>query len=1364
MQSDNRGLKPPASIGPYRLDRLLGSGGMGAVWRAWDERLQRWVALKQIRADAALHHGRERLWREARAVARLNHPAIVHIYDILEGADDDWIVMELIQGKTIRRVLEEESAIPPARAVELCRDIAEGLAEAHAQGILHRDLKATNVVVTVSGRAKILDFGLAKEMPREGILDEDRDLTITLTGNVLGTCYAMSPEQVLGRALDERSDLFSLGSLLYEMLAGRMPFRAETPALSLARVVEHDPAPIQQLRPEVPPEVCELVDWLLRKEPEDRPASASEVLAALKALQPPLQTAADSASGWQRPGTPALRADEPTLVTLAEGPGRMADRPATAGEPRQSGGEWRTVTVVCCGLIQLDRSPGETSTLAIEALSEAAATFEGLGREIGRELSGSLGASLNRKLWLCFGYPLAHEDDAERAVRAARELQERFAAVLGPACRLAIRAGIHTGPAVVVTRPSAGPSLQPGDTFDIAAAIQGQMTAGRIGISAASRRLLGRKYSTFPLSAVHVEDLDATIDAYELGSPLEHGTGEHGLPLPLVNRDAEIHILLDRFRLASSGSGQAVLIAGEAGIGKSRLVQALAERLSAEAPVWLTAYGSAFAQNTPLSPVIQLLSQAMYAAEALPEDRLRRLEEILDDYGLPRFDHAPLLGALLTLPVEGRYPPLVLSPEARRKRTLSAVVALLGAMAERHPVVLVVEDLHWIDPSSLELLDLLLGEIASLPLLLVATFRPELTPPWRHQTSVTQLNLAGLSEGHAAQLVQQMAEGKELPAEVRREIVVRTDGIPLFLEELTKAVSEASEAAETEAPLREPSAIPFTLGSSLLARLDRLGEAKAVAQLAAVIGRTFTLEQLEALSWVKGAALRNALSHLLQAEIVHRRGPAQGMRYIFKHALIQDAAYLSLLASDRQQIHRRIAQVLQTDLPGMAEAEPELVAHHCERGGLTLEAIGCLETAGHRAMQRLAKLEAVRHLSRALDLLLGLPVAPELRGRELALRSTLAPALAALKGWGSSEIAVNAERCVALCRELGERRGLIPAIGAVWAYHLMRGDRRPSLELAAEIGRLAETPAEVVTGRAVQLMTTFYGGRFVETLDLAEQAVALHDPALYPEIARTVGEQTILLSFNYRIWTLWILGRPDEAVRAWGEATSTVEALRSPPLLLAYKLLFEMILWHHLRNPERVEQASRRMMDLSREQEFAMFYALAHCGTGWVACQHGDLEGGAAQIRTGLDLYEATGSRLSWGYYVSYLIEAHLASGRLDEGLAISRELLARSETRLDIYYDAELHRLEGELLRASGDVRAAETSFLKALEIARGPEARGFELRAATSLGRLLAEQGRAGEVLPVLATAIEAFHDDGLKTRDLQEARQLLDRLSPD
>lgn len=1321
---------------------------MGTVWRAWDERLRRHVAIKQVRRDRA-GQGGERLRREARAAARISHPAIVHVYDLLEGDGADWIVMELVSGQSFRQLLDREGRLEVGQALQLGREIAEGLAEAHAHGILHRDLKAANVMVTASGRAKILDFGLAKELRGEGAGTAGSDLSLSIPGAVLGTPFAMSPEQALGHDLDARSDLFSFGSLLYEALTGGAPFRAADVRASLARVLSFRPRPLQEVRPDVPQGLSHLIERLLAKEPAERPASAGEVceiLASLAAQHPPGSpgsTAKPFVDG--KPPAEAPTLEEPPTVAGGHG----------AGSGSAVGGERRTVTVVCCNLV---RSEGAGS-LDLEVLSDSMATFERIARAVCQELSGHLGAVLSHMLWIYFGYPAGHEDDALRAVRAARELMARARQSGLLRQGLALRFGIHTGPAVVWIRPGQEDRLQLGETLDLAMGIQGAAPLNSIAVSTLSRRLLTRGYATRVLPPAHLADLEEPVEIYEVGDPLEAGERESGPVSPLINREAELQILLDRFRLARSGSGQAALITGEAGIGKSRLIRALSERAAAEAPVWLAAHGSAFTQNTPLSPVIHLLERALFTAEdgeeGAAEERLRRLEEVLDEHGLPRPDSAPLLGALLSLPVEERYPPLLLSPEAQRKRTLAAILAFLGAMAERHPMVLVVEDLHWIDPSTLELLDLLLGELPMLPLLLVATFRPEFAAPWRHQTAITQLSLSGLSEAHARQLVAQVAEGTGLPAEMHREIVVRTDGIPLFVEELTKAVLEAG------APLREPAGIPFTLGAPLLARLDRLGDAKGVAQLASVLGRTFSLELLEALSWIKGAALSSALGRLVQAEILYRRGPAQGVRYMFKHALIQDAAYLSLLASDRQQLHRRLAGLLQEEFPAVAGAEPELMAHHCERGGLTVEAVDYLLEAGLRATQRSAQLEAMSHLNRGLDLLRDLPSAPELLERELALRSMLLTVLEAIRGWADPEVAGNAERCAALCRELGESASLIPALSSLWAYHLMRGDRQPVIDLAEEIARLAETPAQVYMGSSTRAYAAYYSGRFAEAQALSEQAAKLYEPGILPELA-IYGDDAILMPHLMQAWALWSLGEPERAVRQSDTVLAIVETLRSP-FAFGMALFFEMGQLRDLRarDPERLEDVAERLMKLAGEQEFALLYAAAHCGKGWAVCQRGDPEGGAALIQTGIDLYAATGARLAMGYWSSYLIEAYLEAGRFAEGLAVTRESLALSETRLDVNGDAELFRLEGELLRASGDSRAAEAAFWKALGLARAQGARDFELRIATSLGRLLEEQGRAGEASPVLAAVYSTFRE-GFEMRDLTEARELMERLA--
>ena len=1340
----------PARIGPYRLEELLGSGGMGAVWRAWDDRLRRSVAIKQVRTDAGMPNLRERLRREARAAAGLNHPAIVHVYDIFEDDEGDWIVMELAEGRTLRRQLDEEGPLHPLTAARLGREVAEGLAEAHAHGILHRDLKTSNVIVTRAGHAKILDFGVAKLLPQEG---QAHEATLSVAGTILGTCYAMSPEQVLGRPLDGRSDLFSLGCLLYEALTDVVPFQGETNAQSLALVLNFQPRALHRSHPGVPQALSEIVARLLEKDPRDRLQSAAETAAALAALEA-LLTRSGAASGREvaRPvpgGSTLVTADERPPQLGPRGDGRLS-----GSSGRRKSAERRTVTVVCCSLLGTAEASGEKSGVGLEALSEAMVAFEGLAREVCDELEGHLGSVLGHLLWLYFGYPQAHEDDAQRAVRAVQELRARIEQhrPFFPA-GLKLRVAIHSGPAVVLTRPGEQDLLQFSDTLDVAMGIQSLTPAGGVVVSAAVQRLLARSFITRALPDIRLPGAEAPTRVFEVTEPVGPQQRESGPFSHLVGREKELGFLVDRFGQVRSGAGQAVMIAGDAGIGKSRLLQGLRERLAPENPVWLVGYGSAYTQNTPLACIVELLERTVFdASDSSPEQKLARLEEFLGRHGLPLAENVPLFGRLLAVATEGRYPPLLLSPEAQRRNTLAALLALLAAIAERHPVVFVVEDLHWVDPSTLELLDLLLHEVPHLPLLLVATFRPEFTAPWSLRAHLTQLGLSPLTGEEAARLVDGVAAGREIPDEVRRQILARTDGIPLFLEELTKAVLEAeSSGAQLD--------VPSTLSGSLMARLDRLGSAKEAAQLASVIGRTFFIELLAAVSEIDEASLQQGLDELLAAEIVYRRGLPPRARYIFKHALIQDAAYLSLLANQRQQVHQKIARVLKEQFPKVAETEPEVLAHHCERAGLVAEAAGHLLAAGALALQRSAYREAVSHCRRGIEMLARLPESRERLQQELALRSTYGVALLPISGFAAEEVERNADRCRILCGELEDTPRLVPSLYVLWTYHVLRGNRQPVQELADEIARLASGSVQTYIGCSARLHATFYGGRFDDTLALTEQAMALHPPNLLPEFTQNFGDESSILPYVYNFWTLWILGRPDAAVRSRDHLMAAVEAIPSPHML-AMALLFEMILWHELRDVEKVYQVAERLNLLAGEQQFPLFQALGKCGSGWVWLHRGDAVRALQECREGLDFHQLIGARLPRSYWSSYLLEAQLAAGRLEEGLALIDEGLTASQTQLDVFFDAELHRLRGEFLLKAGDSAEAEAAFRQGLEIARAQGGRAFELRAAASLARLLRQQGRGGEALPLLAGVYQAY-TEGLSTRDLVEARQLLDEL---
>jgi class 3 adenylate cyclase len=516
---------PFERVGPYRIEGPIGAGGMGTVWRAWDERLRRHVAIKRVLSEAVTH-GRERLRREARAAARLNHPAVVRIYDLLEREDGEWIVMELVPGQTLRALLDRQGPLEPRRAIRIGIEIAEGLAEAHTQGVLHRDLKTTNVMVTPAGHVRILDFGLAKDMPQEGV---EGDLSLTLPGLLLGTCYAMSPEQVMGRPLDARSDLFSLGSLLYETLTGNPPFRGEMPRDSLALVLNRRPKPLLQVRPEVPEGLSVLVEQLLEKNVLLRPRSAREVSGFLAEM---VETAGAGTAEPDRGGAvvsrAGLRPADVTQQTMIDLPSRLrqdfqAGGKAVATDPLSiaavpAAGDRLPVTVLCCGLVGLDAA-GNARRLDVEILSEAMIGLQNLARLVAGPLGGTLGSVLGQSLWLSFGDPQPRADAPERAVRAALRLLAQFKRLEtgGGGRRLALRLALHTGPALIKARPGEAAQLQLGSTLDLVLGLQAVTPPGSVVVSGDCRRMIGgERFQLEALEPVRVQGFDVAVDVWRV--------------------------------------------------------------------------------------------------------------------------------------------------------------------------------------------------------------------------------------------------------------------------------------------------------------------------------------------------------------------------------------------------------------------------------------------------------------------------------------------------------------------------------------------------------------------------------------------------------------------------------------------------------------------------------------------------------------------------------------------------------------------------------------------------------------------------------------------------------------------------------
>ncbi len=651
------------------------------------------------------------------------------------------------------------------------------------------------------------------------------------------------------------------------------------------------------------------------------------------------------------------------------------------------------------------------SQLDPEELREVVRAYQETCAKVIARFEGHIAQYLGDGLLVYFGYPLAHEDDAQRAVRAGLgmiealgQLNTRLEQERG--VQLAVRLGIHTG-LVVVGEVGGGTrqeQLALGETPNLAARLQGIAAPNTLVISAATFQLLGGFFACQPLGTPLLKGLAQPLAVYRVlyesmaRSRLE-AAGSTGWT-PLVGREQEIGVLLERWAQVKDGVGQVVLLSGEAGIGKSRLVQVLTEQVAAEPQAWLTpCQCSPYHQHTALYPLIDLLERVAlrFEREESPPQKLGKLEGFLVQYGLPLAEAVPLFAALLSLPLPADYAPLTVSPEQQKQQTLHALVTILLRIAAQQPVLFVMEDLHWVDPSTLELLSLLVDQGPTARILALFTFRPDFSPPWTGRVHLTQVTLNRLPRRQAVEVIRQVAHGKALPPEVVEQIVAKTDGVPLFVEELTKMVLESGLLQEREeryaltGPL-PPLAIPATLHDSLMARLDRLATVKALAQLGATLGREFSYELLQAVSPWDEETLQRGLHQLVEAEFLYQRGLPPQATYRFKHALIQDAAYQSLLRSTRQQYHQRIAQVLEAQFPETVETQPELLAHHYTEAGLMSRPSPTGSGPGQRAMQRSANVEAIGHLTTGLELLTTLPDTPERAQQELTLQTTLGPA------------------------------------------------------------------------------------------------------------------------------------------------------------------------------------------------------------------------------------------------------------------------------------------------------------------------------------------------------------------------------------
>jgi predicted ATPase/class 3 adenylate cyclase len=1078
-------------------------------------------------------------------------------------------------------------------------------------------------------------------------------------------------------------------------------------------------------------------------------------------------------------GTPA-----PALSESAP-PDRQADLPADVRarpiEPHVPDAERRQLTVLFCDLVD---STALSSQLDPEELREVVRAYQETCAKVIARYEGNIAQYLGDGLQVYFGYPLAHEDDALRAVRSGLGIVEAMAQLntrLGHerGVQLAVRMGCHTG-LVVVGEMGGGThheQLALGETPNLAARLQGIAAPNTLVISATTFQLLGGLFACQSLGPHRLKGIPQPLEVYQVlhestaRNRLE-AAGHTGLT-PLVGREPEVRLLRERWAQVKDGSGQVVLLSGEAGIGKSRLVQVLTAQVATEPQAWLTpCQCSPYHQNTALYPWIDLLERValQFDREESPEQKLRKLEGFVVQYGLPLVEAVPLLAALLSLPLGTDYAPLTVSPEQQKQKILHALLTILLRRAAQQPVLLIMEDLHWVDPSTLELLSLLVDQGPTARILALFTSRPDFSPPWSGCAHLTQVTLTRLPRRQAVELTGRVAHGKALPAEVIEQVVAKTDGVPLFVEELTKMVLESGllqeheERYELTGPL-PPLAIPATLHDSLMARLDRLVTARGVAQLGATLGRHFPYELLQAVSRLDDVTLQRELGRLVEAQLLYQRGVPPQATYVFKHVLIQDAAYQSLLRSTRQRYHQRIAQVLAEQFPETVETEPELLAYHYTEAGLGDHAIGYWERAGERALQRSAHVEAVSHLSKGLELLARLPDTPERTQQELTLQTALGPALIATKGYAALEVEQTYARARELCQQIGETPQLVPVLFGLRLFYQQRAEFHTARELEDQLFHLVQCVQDsALLSAAHQALgaTSYWLGELAQARAHLEQGMVLYNPQQHRSLTFGAIQHPGVTCLAFVARALWALGYPDQALQRSQEAFALAREL-AHPFSLAYALGCVAVLHQFRREWIAAQERAEAAIALSHEQGFTLWLAMGTILRGWALASQGHKAEGMVLMHQGLAAYRATGTAVAQSYLLALLAEAYMKGGQAEEGLSILAEALTAVDQHGERFYEAELCRLKGELLLTGSAAQPAEaeTCFHQALAIARRQQAKSLQLRAAMSLSRLWQQQGKRDEARKLLAP-IYSWFTEGFDTADLQEAKALLEELT--
>jgi class 3 adenylate cyclase/predicted ATPase len=1047
----------------------------------------------------------------------------------------------------------------------------------------------------------------------------------------------------------------------------------------------------------------------------------------------------------------------------------------------EGGAERRQLTLMFCDLVG---STALSTRLDPEDLRSVIGAYHRCCTRLVEDNGGFVAKYMGDGVLIYFGYPKAHEHDAERAVQVGLALIETVPKLVTAAgVPQQVRVGIATGLVVVGDLLGSGEAQERGvvgETPNLAARLQAVAEPGMVVIAESTRRLVGNLFELRNLGAQDLKGIAGPVQAWAVlragseGSRFEamHATGM----VALVGREGESDLLQRRWSGARAGEGQVVLISGEAGIGKSRLAAALLERIATEPHGRLRYFCSPQHSDSALYPFIgQIERAAGLARDDAPAVKLDKLDAMLAPTSTPAQD-AALFGEMLSLPNDGRYPQLNLTPQQRRQKTLETLTAHIRALAQSSPMLMFVEDAHWSDPTSLELLGRIIDGIGGLRILLVVTFRPEFKPPWAGRPHVDVLALSRLGARDVDAMIDRVAGAALLPAGIRHDILERADGVPLFVEEMTKAVLEAegeSEARRISSAVPAPAlTVPASLHASLMARLDRLGPAKEVAQIGAVIGREFSYAVLVLVARQPEAALVSALDRLVAAGLLFRQSMPPHATYLFNHALVQDAAYGTLLREPRRALHARIAETLENRFADIAESQPELLARHYTEAGRIESAAVLWGKAGRRSLARSALIEAAEQLARALGQIATLPGTPALRREQVRLQVELANALIHTRGHAAPETRAAFDQARGLIEHaeaLGEAADdpllLFSVLYGFWVVSRMSFKGDVTCELAAQFQTIARNQgaaAPRMIGHLLGGISRVLTADFRDGQTQLDGAIALYDPAEHRQLATRFGHDISASAWSWRAVSLWALGHPDAALTDTGHALRAAREIAhaaTSMYVLSHISLTLIYRGDHASASTLIDE----LVDLAEQKGTLFWKGYGMLLRGWLLVMTGDAAKAIDIIGSGIAAVKSTGATAYAPWYLSNLASAHAELGQFGEARHFIGEAMAAIDATRERWCEAEVYRIAGAvaLMSPEPDPAQAEARFEQALSVARDQQAISFELRAAMSMARLWRDQGRRRQARDLL-TAVRGRFTEGFETGDLRQAQTLLDGLA--